>query len=62
MLKEPIIQAKEMAGKQNAPELLSLFVDIFGIDEQVKEEVQKRSTKTKAMVKGVMKSTASRVD
>lgn len=62
MLKEPIIQAKEMAGKQNAPELLSLFVDIFGIDEEVKEEVAKRSTKTKALAKGVMESTASRVD
>lgn len=62
LLKEPIIQAKEMAGKQNAEELLSTFIDIFGIDEKVKEEVQKKSTKTKTIAKGVMKSTVSRAD
>ena len=62
LLKEPIIQAKEMAGKQNAEELLSTFIDIFGIDEKVKEEVQKRSTKTKTIAKGAMKSTVTRVD
>lgn len=51
MLKDPIIQAKEMAGMKNAPELLSLFVDIFGIDEEVKQEVKKRTKKTETIVK-----------
>src|SRR5690625_3912023 len=55
LLKEPIIQAKEMAGTKNAPELLSLFVDIFGIDEEVKYEVKKRTKKTEKIVKRMNK-------
>lgn len=53
LLKEPIIQAKEMAGEKNAHELLSLFVDVFGIDEEVKQEVEQKARKTKPIVKGV---------
>lgn len=55
LLKDPIIQAKEMAGTKNAPELLSLFVDIFGIDEEVKYEVKKRTKKTEKIVKRMNK-------
>jgi len=59
LLKEPIIQAKEMAGKKNKEELLSLFVDVFGIDENVKKEVEKRSTKTKNIVHGVKETSVT---
>ena len=59
LLKEPIIQAKEMAGKENKEELLSLFIDVFGIDEKVKEEVQKRSTKTEVIASGVLNTSVS---
>src|SRR5699024_5333227 len=59
LLKEPIIQAKEMAGKKNKEELLSLFVDVFGIDENVKKEVEKRSTKTNAIVHGVKETSVT---
>lgn len=52
LLKEPIIQAKEMAGEKNADELLSLFVDVFGIDENVKKEAERKSSKTKAIISG----------
>jgi len=47
MIREPIIQAKEMASLDNKEELLSLFIDIFGIDESVKRDVKKRSKQTK---------------
>lgn len=59
LLKEPIIQAKEMAGKKNADELLSLFVDVFGIDEDVKKEAAKKSNKTKAIISGTTTSATS---
>lgn len=47
MIKEPIIQAKEMAGKEDSEEMLSLFIDIFGIDDEVKNDVINRINKTK---------------
>ena len=47
MIREPIIQAKEMAAKENREELLSLFIDIFGIDESVKQDVRKRAKQMK---------------
>lgn len=47
MIKEPIIQAKEMADKENSEELLSLFIDIFGINDDTKIEVSKRIQRTK---------------
>lgn len=49
MLREPIIQAKEMAGRKNSAEILSLFVDIFGLEDEVKKEVVKRTKKTKSI-------------
>jgi len=51
LLKEPIIQAKEMAGEKNAAELLSIFVDVFGIDDSVKKEVENKSNNTRAIAK-----------
>lgn len=59
LLKEPIIQAKEMAGRKDKDELLAMFVDIFGIDEAVKKEAERRSVQTKAIVTDLKKSNPS---
>jgi len=42
LLKDPILQAKEMAGSQKAKEQLALFQQIFGIEEEVEEEARKQ--------------------
>jgi glutamyl-tRNA reductase len=47
LLKEPILQAKEMAGTKNADTQLDLFTKIFGIEGEVQEEVSKQKEKTK---------------
>ncbi|SOC36442.1 glutamyl-tRNA reductase [Ureibacillus acetophenoni] len=39
LLKEPILQAKELANSKKANEQLQLFQQIFGIEDEVKEEV-----------------------
>lgn len=44
MLREPIIQAKEMAAHDDKEEKLIILADIFGIDETIKHDV-KRVTK-----------------
>lgn len=59
LLKEPIIQAKEMAGNKNAEELLALFIDVFGIDEDVKKEVTKKTDKTKVIGTNMKKKNIS---
>ncbi|PAE21739.1 glutamyl-tRNA reductase [Bacillus sp. 7504-2] len=38
MLKDPILQAKELAGQNNAEEALELFMKIFNIEDLVKEQ------------------------
>ncbi len=45
MLKEPILQAKEMAGEEEAEDMLKLFVKIFGIEEEVQEELEFQNNK-----------------
>jgi len=40
LLKEPILQAKELANEPKANEQLRLFQQIFGIEEAVEVEVQ----------------------
>lgn len=45
MLKDPITQAKELAGDTNAEDNLQLFIDIFGIEEEVKAEYEKQMEK-----------------
>lgn len=45
LLKEPITQAKELAGAKNADEALQLFVDIFGIQDEVEKEFIKQQEK-----------------
>lgn len=49
LLKEPITQAKELAGSTNAEDSLQLFVDIFGIESEVKEEFDKQVEKSETM-------------
>ncbi len=48
LLKEPITQAKELATSENPEEALSLFVDILGIDEEVKDALAKQELKKDA--------------
>jgi len=48
LLKEPITQAKELATSENPEEALSLFVDILGIDEEVKNALAKQELKKDA--------------
>lgn len=43
LLKEPILQAKELANASNASEQLQLFQQIFGIEHDVQEEVKTQS-------------------
>ncbi|WP_404453716.1 glutamyl-tRNA reductase [Oceanobacillus kapialis] len=45
LLKQPVTQAKEMAGNENAKESLELFVDIFGIEKELQEELEKQVKK-----------------
>ncbi len=49
LLKQPITQAKELAGSDKAEEKLQLFVDIFGIEEEVVEEFDKQMEKNQSM-------------
>jgi len=49
LLKEPITQAKELAGSGNS-EALQLFVDIFGIEEEVRDEFAKQAKKDETLM------------
>ncbi|WP_163526493.1 glutamyl-tRNA reductase [Halobacillus ihumii] len=52
MLKDPILQAKELAAQPDAEASLHLFTQIFGIQEEVEEEVKEQEKKSKKSVKG----------
>ncbi|TMN21095.1 glutamyl-tRNA reductase [Lentibacillus cibarius] len=45
LLKEPITQAKELAVSDNKEEALALFVSIFGIEDDVREELNTQEQK-----------------
>ncbi|MDV2581137.1 glutamyl-tRNA reductase [Alkalibacillus haloalkaliphilus] len=45
MLKEPILQAKEMAGEEHADDMMKLFVRMFGIEAEVQQELEEQSKK-----------------
>ncbi|WP_106497002.1 glutamyl-tRNA reductase [Lentibacillus sp. Marseille-P4043] len=45
LLKEPVTQAKEMAASEKADETLALFMNIFGIEDDVKTEIEKQAKK-----------------
>lgn len=47
LLKDPILQAKEMAGAPKAREQLELFQQIFGIEDEVEAEIQKQTAADK---------------
>lgn len=51
LLKQPITEAKEFGAQKHSIESLSLFVDIFGLDEEVKQEVKKQVEKSKPLMK-----------
>src|SRR5690625_124452 len=51
LLKEPVTQAKELAASEKAEESLDLFIDIFGIEKEVKEEFEKQAKKNETMIK-----------
>lgn len=51
LLKEPILQAKELSTSENPGEQLRLFQQIFGIEEEVKEEVVSQAEKAKVNLK-----------
>ncbi|KGX93462.1 glutamyl-tRNA reductase [Pontibacillus halophilus JSM 076056 = DSM 19796] len=50
MLKEPIQQAKEMASHDQSELQLELFQKIFGIEDQVQDEIQRQEAKNKEAV------------
>ncbi|SFD58556.1 glutamyl-tRNA reductase [Lentibacillus persicus] len=43
LLKQPVTQAKELAGSDNKEEALQQFIDIFGIEENVEEELKRQA-------------------
>lgn len=49
LLKEPITQAKEMAGGEHADHALELFIEIFGIEKEVVEEFHKQAQKDQTL-------------
>lgn len=59
LLKEPITQAKELAGTEQANESLQLFIDIFGIENEVKEELEKQIKKNETLTKFTQEDIAS---
>lgn len=53
LLKEPILQAKELASSLNSHEQLQLFQQIFGIEEEVQQEKERQLLITKQQVEVV---------
>jgi glutamyl-tRNA reductase len=53
LLKEPILQAKELASSSNSHEQLQLFQQIFGIEEEVQQEKERQMLITKQQVEVV---------
>ncbi|MBR7796934.1 glutamyl-tRNA reductase [Agaribacter marinus] len=45
LLKEPVTQVKELAAGHNADDTLQLFIDIFGIEDEVQAEYAKQAKK-----------------
>jgi glutamyl-tRNA reductase len=53
LLKDPILQAKELAASSNSQEQLQLFQQIFGIEEEVQHEKQRQMMAAKQQLKVV---------
>lgn len=60
LLKEPILQAKEIANSSKAKEELQLFQQIFGIEDEVKAEVVESRKQQKLSVETVSKEQSVR--
>ncbi len=58
MLKEPIQQAKELAAKPDSKENLELFTKIFGISEEVEQEVMEQERKNRSAVQNAEEETS----
>lgn len=43
LLKEPIKQAKELTNYEDSKQALSLFIDIFGLDASIKDDIQEKT-------------------
>lgn len=50
MLKQPILQAKEYSAQPNADQSLDMFMQIFGIEEEVQQEIQKQNEKNRQAI------------
>jgi glutamyl-tRNA reductase len=53
LLKDPILQAKELASRKDADEALDLFIKIFNIEEHVKAQQVSKAADTKTKVVNV---------
>lgn len=53
LLKDPILQAKELAASSNSHEQLQLFQQIFGIEEEVEQEKQRQMIAAKQQLEVV---------
>ncbi|MCZ8536197.1 glutamyl-tRNA reductase [Paenisporosarcina quisquiliarum] len=53
LLKDPILQAKELAASSNSQEQLQLFQQIFGIEEEVQHEKQRQMMAAKQQLEVV---------
>ena len=53
LLKDPILQAKELAASSNSQEQLQLFQQIFGIEEEVQQEKQRQMMAAKQQLEVV---------
>ncbi|RKJ51464.1 glutamyl-tRNA reductase, partial [Butyricicoccus sp. 1XD8-22] len=53
LLKEPILQAKELANSPKAKEQLQLFQQIFGIEDAVQEELNNLHVKEKLATENI---------
>ncbi|MFC7321054.1 glutamyl-tRNA reductase [Halobacillus campisalis] len=51
MLKDPILQVKELSAKPDSEESLRLFTQIFGIEEEVEKELEEQERKAQSTVK-----------
>ncbi|WP_188453493.1 glutamyl-tRNA reductase [Virgibacillus oceani] len=59
LLKEPVTQAKELAASDKSNEALSLFIDIFGIKEEVNAELEKQAKKNVKLTNTIQNNNVS---
>ncbi|WP_330948660.1 glutamyl-tRNA reductase [Virgibacillus sp. MG-45] len=62
LLKDPITQAKELAGKDDPEQALALFINIFGIEKEVAAEKNKHTKKNEKMIESNPNSSFSSLE